>query len=284
MQNKTCRKYGEISQVLVEDSLGLQEISEKFSRNSFFLKFHVRISTEFGTKRDKFQVKRMTIRPRKKSNSFAHKRTFLSALAVMNKKFIVKSCGTNLGLKPQPKLNRHSDECLVKISDQNTQGVRRSKSQTESEQNRFSENKTSWLFFPVSPFCDLFMDVPPYLGANNTRKYLREFFQRNTDPEKNCRKQGEISQVLLEDSLGLHKISEKSSQNGFFLKFHPRISTEFGTKRDKFQVKRMSIHPRKKSNSFHTDEPSFQPWQWRIKNLLPILWDESGDQISAKTQ
>ena len=28
-------------------------------------------------------------------------------------------------------------ECLVKLSDQNTQGVRRRKSQTESEQNQF---------------------------------------------------------------------------------------------------------------------------------------------------
>jgi len=48
-----------------------------------------------------------------------------------------------MGLKSQPKLNRHSDERLVKISEQNTQGVRGSKSQTESEQNWFSENKTS---------------------------------------------------------------------------------------------------------------------------------------------
>ena len=88
-----------------------------------------------------------------------------------------------MGLKPQPKLNRHSDECLVKISDQNTQGVRRSKSQTESEQNRFSENKTSWLFFPVSSFCDLFMDVPPYLGANNIRKCLCEFFSAQYGPQ-----------------------------------------------------------------------------------------------------
>jgi len=71
------------------DNLGLHKISEKFSRNSFFLKFHPRISTEFGTKRDKFQVKRMSIHPRKKSNSFTHKRTFLSALAVTNTKFIV---------------------------------------------------------------------------------------------------------------------------------------------------------------------------------------------------
>ena len=93
-----------------------------------------------------------------------------------------------MGLKSQPKLNRHNDECLVKISDQNTQGVKGSKSQTESERNRFFENKMSWLFFPVSSFCDIFMDVPPYLGAKSTRKYLCEFFQRNTDPEKNSRK------------------------------------------------------------------------------------------------
>ena len=140
----------------------MHNISEKFSRNTFLLKFHVRISTEFGTKRDKFQAQRMCIHPRKKSNSFTHKRTFLSALAVMNKEFIA-----NLGLRSQPKLSRHSDERLVKISDQNTQGVMRSKSQTESEQNWFSENEMSWLFCPVSCFCDLFMDVPPYLGANN---------------------------------------------------------------------------------------------------------------------
>jgi len=69
------------------------KISKKFSRNSFFLKFHVRVSIEFGTKRDKFQVKRMSIHPRKKSNSFAHRRTSLSALAVMNKKFVANLVG-----------------------------------------------------------------------------------------------------------------------------------------------------------------------------------------------
>jgi len=89
-QNKNCRKQGEISQVLVEDSLGLHKISKKFSQNSFFLKFHVKISTEHGTKRDEFQVKRTSIQPRKKSNCFTHKRTFLPALAVINKKFIAK--------------------------------------------------------------------------------------------------------------------------------------------------------------------------------------------------
>ena len=129
----------------------------------------------------------MSIRQGKKSNSFTHERTFLSAPSD-ELKIYCESCGTSLGLKSQPKLNRHNDECLVEISDQNIQGVRCSKSETESEQNRFSENKTSWLFFLVSSFCGLFMDVPPYLGAINIRKYLREFFQRNTDPEKNCRK------------------------------------------------------------------------------------------------
>jgi len=73
--------------------LGLQKISEKFSQNSFFLKFHPRISTKFGTKRDKFQFKRMSIQPRKKSNIFTHKRTFLSTLAVTNKRFIANLVG-----------------------------------------------------------------------------------------------------------------------------------------------------------------------------------------------
>jgi len=54
---------------------------------------------------------------------------------------------------------------------------------TENEQNLFSKNKMSWLFFPISSFCDSFMDVPPYLDANNIWKYLCEFFQRNTDTE-----------------------------------------------------------------------------------------------------
>jgi len=97
---------------------------------------------------------------------------------------------TNLGHISQLKLNRHSDERLVKYSDQNTQGVSRSKSQTESEQNWFSKNKTSWLFFPISSFCDSFMDLPPYLGANNIWKYLCEFFQRNTDAEWKLQKVG----------------------------------------------------------------------------------------------
>jgi len=85
-QNKGAEK--KLQKVGRNFALVCTKISEKFSQNRFFLKFHVKISTEFGTKRVKFQVKRMSIHLRKKSNSFTHKRTFLSALAVINKKFI----------------------------------------------------------------------------------------------------------------------------------------------------------------------------------------------------
>jgi len=90
-----------------------------------------------------------------------------------------------------------------------------------------------------------------------------------------------ISQVLVQ---GLHKIFEKFSQNSFFLKFHVRISTEFVTKRDKFQVKRMSIHPRKKSNSLAPKRTFLSALARMNKNLFPIFWDEYGAQISSKNQ
>jgi len=64
----------------------------------------------------------------------------------MNKKYYSESCGMNMGLRSHPKLNRNNDQGLVKISYQNTQGVRRSKSQIERGKNWFPENKTSWLF------------------------------------------------------------------------------------------------------------------------------------------
>jgi len=73
-----------------------------------------------------------------------------------------------MGLKSRQKLNTRNDECLIKFSNQKTQGIERSETQIESEQNRFSENKMFWLFFPISPFCDLFRDVPPSQGANST--------------------------------------------------------------------------------------------------------------------
>jgi len=78
---------------MLEDSLDLHHIYEKFSRDSFIFKLHVRISTEFGTKPEKFQVKWMSIHPGKKSNRFTHKQTFLSALAVINKIFIANLVG-----------------------------------------------------------------------------------------------------------------------------------------------------------------------------------------------
>ena len=63
------------------------KISKKLSR-FFFQKFHIWISTEFGIKRKKFYVKRMSIHLGKKSKSFTHKWTFLLALTVMNTIFI----------------------------------------------------------------------------------------------------------------------------------------------------------------------------------------------------
>jgi len=107
----------------------------------------------------------MSIRPRKKQ---FHTQTNLPFGPGSDEyKIYCQCCGTNLGLKSHPKLSRHGEERLVRISDQNTQGVRRSMSQTEGEQNWFSKNKTSWFFSPVPYFCDYFMDVPPYKGANN---------------------------------------------------------------------------------------------------------------------
>ena len=89
----------------------------------------------------------------------------------------------NFGLKYQRKSNRHNDECLGKIWDQNTKGLRRSMSQIESEQNLFFEKQNILAFFPVSSFWDLFMDLPSLPGAKHIWKYLCDFFQRNTDPE-----------------------------------------------------------------------------------------------------
>jgi len=49
---------------------------------------------------------------------------------------------------------------------QKSQGVRRSKSETESEKIGFPKTKRPD-FFPVSSFCYLFMEVPPYLSEKN---------------------------------------------------------------------------------------------------------------------
>ena len=156
-----------------------------------------------------------------------------------NKKFI------NLELKLKPKLNRHSDECLVKISYQNTQGVRRSKSQTESEQNCFLKTKRPDFSSPCLLFVIRLWTCLLSWVQTTYKSVCVNLFSA-------IRTQNEIAEIRPDftsfgrDSLGFYKISEKFSRNGFFLKFHPRISTEFRTKRDLFQVKWMSIHPRKK--------------------------------------
>ena len=87
------------------------KISKKFSRNSFFLKIHVRISTEFGTKCDKFRVKWMSIHLGKKSNNFTNKRTNLSALAVINKNFIGNPVGRIWGSN----LSQNSIETVINV-------------------------------------------------------------------------------------------------------------------------------------------------------------------------
>jgi len=68
------------------------------------------------------------------------------------------------------------------------------------------------LFFPVSSFCDLFMNVPPYLGANNIWKYLCEFFFNAIRTQnKIVESRVKFHKFFVKDSLGLHKIYKKFS-------------------------------------------------------------------------
>ena len=76
----------------------------------------------------------MSIHPRKKIKQFHTQTNLPFSPGSDGSKIYCQSCGTNLGLKSKPKLSRHNDERLVKILDENTQGVRHIKSQTESEQ------------------------------------------------------------------------------------------------------------------------------------------------------
>jgi len=87
---------------------------------------------------------------------------------------------------------------------------------------------------------------------------------------------------LVDDSLGLHKISKNFSRNSFFLKFPIRISAEFWTKRDKFQVKRMSIHIEKNQTVSQTNIPLSLTMM--NKKFIANLVERIGAQISAKTQ
>jgi len=62
-----------------------------------------------------------------------------------------------MGLKSKPKLKKHNDECLGKFSDQKAQGIGRSKTQTESEQNGSLKTKCPSFSSLYLQFCDLFM-------------------------------------------------------------------------------------------------------------------------------
>ena len=56
------------------------------------------------------------------------------------------------------------------------------------------------------------------------------------------------------------------------------------TKRNKFQLKRTSIQLENYQTVSHKNEPSFNLWQWWIKNSLEILSNEFEAQIYAITQ
>ena len=162
----------------------MHKISEKLSQNSFFFPENPHKNLYWIWDKT-WQILGQTdeYSPTKKIKQFHTQTNLPFNPGSDDLKIYFQSYGRNLGLKSEPKLNRHSDECLIKILGKNTEGVRRSKSQTESEQNWISKNETSWLLFPISSFCDLFMDVPPCLGANNKWKYLCEFFRHYTGPE-----------------------------------------------------------------------------------------------------
>ena len=171
-----------------------------------------------------------------------------------------------------------------KISDQNTQGVRRSKSQTESEQNRFSENKTSWLFFPRIFFLWSVYVRSSLPGCKQHTKVLVWIFSVQCGPRMKLQKLGRNFTISVEDSLGVYKISEKFFQNGFSWNSTQESPLNLGQNGTNFRSNGWVFTHEKNQTVSHTNEPSFHPWQWRIKNLLPILWDESGAQTSAKTQ
>ena len=111
------------------------------------------------------------------SNSFREKQTFLSIVAWWLH-IHYKSCETNLRLKSQPQLNTNNKGSLVNISNQNTQGIRRNNSKTESKHNWktcFSEIERP-CFHPYIFLCVFFLGVPPWLDTNDIWKYMCKCF------------------------------------------------------------------------------------------------------------
>jgi len=190
----------------------------------------------------------------------------------------------NLGLNSQPKLNRHSDERVVKNSDQNTKEVRRRKSQTESEQNWFSKIKTSWIFFPYRLFVILLWTYLLTWVQTTYGSTCVNFFSAKRYQNKHCRKYNEISQLWLRIALVCTKFPKNSPEIVFSWNSTYESPLNLGQNATNFRSNGWVFVQEKNQTVSHTNEPSFQLWQWSIKNLLPILWDESGPQISAKTQ
>jgi len=58
----------------------------------------------------------------------------------------------------------------------------------------------------------------------------------------------------------MKEVSRTFSKENLLLKSYERIPTKFGTKRDKFQLKRMSIQLENDQTVSHRNEPSFQSW------------------------
>jgi len=162
----------------------------------------------------------------------------------------------------------------VKISDQNTQGVRRSKSQTESEQNLFSENETSWLFVYGRA------SLP---GCKQDMKVLVWIFSAQYGPRIKFQKVGRNF-----TSFGIALVCTKFLINSpeivFFWNSTKESPLNLGQNATNFRSNGWVFTHEKNETVSHPKEPCFQPWQWWIKNLLRILWDEPGAQISSKTQ
>ena len=107
----------------------------------------------------------------------------------------------------------------------------------------------------------------------------------NTDPEWNCRNYAGISQVSVEDiALVCTKFLKNSPRIVFSLNSTLASPLNFRQNATNFRSNIWVFTHEKNQTVSHTNEPSFQPWQWRIKNYLPIFWDESTAQTSAKTQ
>ena len=66
----------------------MQEVSGTFYKNNFFLKSYGRIPTEFGTKRDKFQLKQTSIQLENDQRVLHRNEPSFSVMAMMNKKLI----------------------------------------------------------------------------------------------------------------------------------------------------------------------------------------------------